>query len=41
VDGFHGIYLRLLGCSGESDGGSPNLIGVKLEMANLKRRTVW
>ena len=41
MDGFHGIYLRLLGRSGASDGGSPNLIGVKLEMANLKRKTVW
>ena len=35
MDGFHGIYLCLLGRSGASDGGSPNLIGVKLEMAKL------
>ena len=27
MDGFHGIYLCLLGRSGASDGGPPNLIG--------------
>ncbi len=37
MDGFHGIYLCLLGRSGASDGGSPNLIGVKLEMATLSK----
>ena len=37
MDGFHGIYLCLLGRSGASDGGSPNLIGVKLEMAKLSK----
>ena len=37
MDGFHGIYLCLLGRSGASDGGSPNLIGVKLKMAKLSK----
>ena len=37
MDGFYGIYLCLLGRSGASDGGSPNLIGVKLEMAKLSK----
>ena len=37
MDGFHGIYLCLLGRSGASDGGSPNLIGVNLEIAKLSK----
>ena len=35
MDGFHGIYLCILGRSGASGGGSPDLIGVKLQLVKL------